>query len=97
MTRLSIKMQFIILAAILFTVLFLIIFVSLKHMENTEFRCRNLNGVFQVDADIPDGPVLLVDDAVDSRWTFTVISALLLRAGSGPVFPFAIMSTSTTG
>ena len=67
-----------------------------KHMENTEFRCRNLDGVFQVDADIPDGPVLLVDDAVDSRWTFTVISALLLRAGSGPVFPFAIMSTSTS-
>lgn len=68
-----------------------------KIMENSEFRCRNLDGVFKIDADMPEGPVLLVDDAVDSRWTFTVISALLLRAGSGPVFPFAIMSTSTTG
>lgn len=66
-----------------------------KTMENTEFRCRNLDGVFQIDDDIPEGSVLLVDDAVDSRWTFTVISALLLRAGSGPVFPFAIMLTST--
>ncbi len=47
------------------------------------------------EAGISDAPVLLVDDAVDSRWTFTVIAALLLRAGSGPVYPFAIMSTST--
>ena len=63
-------------------------------MQNTNFRCANLDGVFNVDADITDAPVLLVDDAVDSNWTFTVIAALLRRAGSGPVYPFAIMSTS---
>jgi ATP-dependent DNA helicase RecQ len=66
-----------------------------KYMQNTNFRCANLDGVFNVDADINDAPVLLVDDAVDSNWTFTVIAALLRRAGSGPVYPFAIMSTST--
>ena len=67
-----------------------------KKMQNTDFRCQNLDGVFEIIPDIPDGPVLLVDDAVDSRWTFAVIAALLLRAGSGPVLPFAIMSTETS-
>jgi len=66
-----------------------------KRMENTNFRCANLDGVFEVELDIPNAPVLLIDDAVDSQWTFTVIAALLRRAGSGPVYPFAIMSTST--
>ena len=66
-----------------------------KTMENTTHRCRNLDGVFEITGELPDGPVLLVDDAVDSGWTFAVISALLLRAGSGPVFPFAIVSTSS--
>jgi ATP-dependent DNA helicase RecQ len=34
--------------------------------------------------------VLLLDDIVDSRWTFTVVAALLRQAGSGPVFPLAL-------
>ena len=36
------------------------------------------------------GPVLLIDDIVDSRWTMTVAGALLREQGSGPVFPFAL-------
>jgi ATP-dependent DNA helicase RecQ len=36
------------------------------------------------------GCVLLVDDIVDSGWTFAVVSALLREAGSGPVFPLAL-------
>lgn len=66
-----------------------------KRMENSEFRCRNLDGVFEIIDNVPNGPVLLVDDAVDSRWTFTVIAALLIRAGSGPVLPYAVMSTAS--
>jgi hypothetical protein len=27
---------------------------------------------------------------VDSRWTLTVVTAELIDAGSGPVFPFAL-------
>lgn len=68
-----------------------------KFMQNTQFRCNNLDGVFEIEALRPSGPVLLVDDAVDSKWTFAVIGALLRRAGSGPVYPFAIMSTATSG
>ena len=68
-----------------------------KRMENTHFRCRNLDGAFTISSRIKPGPVLLIDDIVDSGWTFAVIAALLRRAGSGPVFPFAIASTSITG
>lgn len=67
-----------------------------KLMENSQFRCRNLDGVFEITQVAASEPVLLIDDAFDSRWTFTVISALLRRAGSGPVYPFAIMSTATS-
>ncbi|MET0784148.1 MAG: DEAD/DEAH box helicase [Leifsonia flava] len=36
------------------------------------------------------GPVLLVDDLVDSRWTFTVAARELRRAGVPAVLPFAL-------
>jgi hypothetical protein len=31
-----------------------------------------------------------LDDMVDSRWTFTIVAAVLREAGSGPVFPLAL-------
>ena len=37
-----------------------------------------------------DGPVLLVDDVVRTRWTVTVASALLAEAGATSVIPLAI-------
>ena len=37
--------------------------------------------------DLPDGPVLLVDDVARSTWTVTVAAALLRDAGTGPVLP----------
>ncbi len=37
-----------------------------------------------------DGPVLLVDDTVRTRWTVTVASALLADAGASPVMPLAV-------
>jgi ATP-dependent DNA helicase RecQ len=36
------------------------------------------------------GPVLLVDDAADSRWTLTVAARLLRQAGAPGVLPFAL-------
>ena len=36
------------------------------------------------------GPVLLVDDLADSRWTLTVASRLLLQAGAPGVLPFVL-------
>jgi ATP-dependent DNA helicase RecQ len=40
---------------------------------------------------------MLIDDMVDSKWTFTVVGALLRKAGSGPVLPVALCSTAQTG
>jgi ATP-dependent DNA helicase RecQ len=37
-----------------------------------------------------DGPVLLVDDMIDSGWTATVVARLLRRAGASAVLPFAL-------
>lgn len=65
-----------------------------KYMENSDHRCRNLDGAFEI-SDVREGePVFLLDDAVDSGWTFAIISALLLRKSSGPVFPLALVDTS---
>jgi ATP-dependent DNA helicase RecQ len=40
--------------------------------------------------DLPAGPVLLVDDLADSRWTLTVAGRELRRAGAGAVLPFVL-------
>jgi ATP-dependent DNA helicase RecQ len=37
-----------------------------------------------------DGPVLLIDDTVRTRWTATVAGALLADAGATSVLPLAI-------
>ena len=67
-----------------------------KEQQNATHQCRNLDGAFAVSGDLPDGPVLLVDDVIDSGWTLTVLAALLRRAGGGPVWPLAL-ATSNPG
>lgn len=68
-----------------------------KEMNNSFQQARNLDGAFVVNGIlIKPGSVFLVDDMVDSRWTFTVLAALLRQEGAGPVFPVALaMSTSS--
>lgn len=68
-----------------------------KGQQNEHFQCRNLDGAFEVEPDVPTGPVFLVDDIVDSRWTLCVLAALLRRAGVARVFPVALASTSPGG
>ena len=66
-----------------------------KEMNNSYQQAHNLDGVFEIDPNqINSGAVFLIDDMVDSRWTFTVIAALLRRAGSGQVFPVALALNS---
>ena len=65
-----------------------------KSQQNRFHQCRNLDGAFAVEDPVPNGPVLLVDDVVDSGWTMTVVAALLRRAGSGPVWPVALATSS---
>ena len=68
-----------------------------KSQENRYHQCHNLDGVFSIAGNVSDGPVLLVDDVVDSGWTLTVIAALLRQAGSGPVWPLALADSSMGG
>ncbi len=68
-----------------------------KTQENTFHRCRNLDGVFGLSRELPNGAVLLVDDIVDSTWTLTIGAALLRQAGSGPVWPLALATASLGG
>jgi ATP-dependent DNA helicase RecQ len=64
-----------------------------KVQENSFHQCRNLDGAFEIVTELNPGPVLLVDDLVDSGWTFTILAMLLRQAGSGRVFPFALATT----
>jgi ATP-dependent DNA helicase RecQ len=65
-----------------------------KTMANSIQQARNIDGSLGLVASrIPDGPVLLVDDMVDSKWTITVASYLLRKHGSGPVWPLALAQT----
>ena len=66
-----------------------------KTMQNSFKQSQNLDGAFEIDT--TQGfttPVLLLDDAVDSGWTFTVTAALLRRAGVQAVYPIALTSTA---
>jgi ATP-dependent DNA helicase RecQ len=65
---------------------------------NSAFRLAAVHDRFAVAPSVTDrlgqltGPVLLVDDLVDSRWTMTVAAAVLRRAGAPAVLPFALAS-----
>lgn len=66
-----------------------------KTMENSFHQSKNLDGVFGIDPKQGySDPVWLLDDAVDSRWTFTIAGALLRRHGVRKVIPIALTSTS---
>src|SRR4051812_17317844 len=69
-----------------------------KTMENSAQQMANVVDVFEViPGSIVPRPVLLVDDLVDSRWTFTECAFVLRAAGSGPVFPVALATTTGAG
>jgi ATP-dependent DNA helicase RecQ len=68
--------------------------------HNSAQRVRQLWDRFLLPADLraalPDlrGPVLLVDDRVDSGWTMTIAARLLREAGAHAVLPLALAVTS---
>ncbi len=61
---------------------------------NSALRLRDVWSSYPVPDELAaqlDGqPVLLVDDLVDTGWTFTVVARLLRRAGAGEIYPFAL-------
>jgi ATP-dependent DNA helicase RecQ len=62
-----------------------------KAMQNSVLQLANARSKVGIArSTLPTGPVLLIDDLVDSRWTMTVAGTLLREHGSGPVLPFAL-------
>jgi ATP-dependent DNA helicase RecQ len=64
-----------------------------RNMENSIQQSRNVEGAFVVDPaalPLPDGPALLVDDLVGSRWTLTEVGRLLRQAGCPAVHPIVL-------
>ena len=66
-----------------------------KEMENSYQQVKNLDGVFKLTIEPGNyAPCLLIDDMIDSGWTFTVASALLRQAGCSAVYPMALALNS---
>jgi len=58
---------------------------------NSAFRVSGLWERFSAaDIDVPVGPVLLIDDQADSRWTLTIAARELRLAGASAVLPFVL-------
>ena len=67
-----------------------------KEMTNSVQQWRNVEGSLAlVETNLICEPFLLVDDMVDSRWTFAVASSLLRVNGCAAVFPFALADAGT--
>jgi len=65
-----------------------------KEMANSVKQARNIDGSLDVkNFPFNNGPVFLIDDTVDSKWTFTVASWILRNNGSGQVWPLALAIT----
>ena len=67
---------------------------------NSAYRLAGVWGRFHVGPDLATalseaaGPVLLVDDLVDSRWTMTVAARELRKQGADSVLPFALAAVA---
>jgi len=60
--------------------------------SNSAQRLKSVRGAFAVPAgwSLDGGPVLLVDDRVDSGWTLTEATRVLREAGAGAVLPLVL-------
>ena len=63
---------------------------------NSVFRCADVMRSYQIPPEVIErlrehpGPVLLVSDIVDSRWSITVLAQRLRAGGASAVYPFAL-------
>jgi ATP-dependent DNA helicase RecQ len=64
--------------------------------SNSAWRLRSVHAAFGVGPELAahlaetPGPVLLVDDLVDSGWTLTVVARLLRQSGASAVLPLTL-------
>jgi ATP-dependent DNA helicase RecQ len=57
---------------------------------NSAQRVAAVRRRYRLDADVPPGPMLLVDDQVVTGWTLTLAAQALREAGASEVFPLAL-------
>ncbi len=64
-----------------------------KEMNNNAYKVRNVaHSIKAIPYEISHEPVLLIDDIIDSGWTFAAAAWILRDAGCGPVWPLALAS-----
>ncbi len=61
-----------------------------RTMQNSFQQASNILDAFSVTGKVQTGTVLLVDDTLDSGWTFSVLGFKLREAGCSAVYPFAL-------
>ncbi len=64
-----------------------------KELNTNYLQYKNAEESFAV-KNVSNENVLLVDDMVDSRWTFTTCCYKLRESGSGKVFPYALANSA---
>ncbi len=66
-----------------------------KYMQNSPHQCENAFESFHIieGVNVPKD-ILLIDDMVDSKWTFTICGYRLMENGAEKVFPFALADSS---
>lgn len=67
---------------------------SQKELNTSYFQFKNADEAFAVKGNVLSENVLLVDDMVDSRWTFTTCCYKLRICGCGKVYPFALADSA---
>ena len=67
-----------------------------KKFENSDGQYKNASDSFEI-IQVKKENILLVDDMVDSRWTFTVCAMKMREMGSGDIYPFALANTAGRG
>lgn len=69
--------------------------VAQKTLNSSALQVKNIRDTIEVakPGRIAGKTVLLVDDMVDSGWTFAVIASELVRAGAKAVYPYALVKT----
>ena len=62
-----------------------------KEMNNDTHKVKNVaRSLKDIPNEIAPGPVLLIDDIIDSGWTFAAAAWMLRESGCGPVWPLAL-------
>ena len=69
---------------------------SQKHMTNKYFQKNNVEVSYKLKTsyNISNKNIMLIDDMVDSGWTFAFLGQELLKNGANLVFPVALSDTS---